>query len=191
MPHSEHIDACANPSPRTFDLRPHPATPAPTSAAVTVRITPGGNGLLLSYRLAVPRLHIPSPAAPARADDLWRRTCCELFIGEAGGEAYREFNFSPSGAWAAYDFTAYRQSAACLPAGPAPSIRVRPGADALDVDVALAAAWLASAVSPRIGLSVVTETDDGTLACWALHHPSSRPDFHDAAARTITLDISA
>lgn len=54
------------------------------------------------------RLLIPEPKNSARTDLLWEHTCFEAFIGLSGSPAYREFNFSPSGQWAAYAFD-YRQ----------------------------------------------------------------------------------
>jgi hypothetical protein len=53
-------------------------------------------------------LRLPPAATPERTDGLWEATCFELFLlGPDGG--YLEFNFSPSGQWAAYRFDAYRQ----------------------------------------------------------------------------------
>lgn len=52
-------------------------------------------------------LRLPAPVAPGRADGLWHHTCFELFLrNDEGG--YLEFNFSPSGQWAAYQFDGYR-----------------------------------------------------------------------------------
>ena len=53
---------------------------------------------------AIGDLILPAPAAPARADGLWRRTCLEAFVRPMPGEACAfEFNLSPSGEWAAYE----------------------------------------------------------------------------------------
>jgi len=53
-------------------------------------------------------LRLPGPAEPARRDELWERTCFELFLMSADNDSYLEFNFAPSGEWAAYHFHAYR-----------------------------------------------------------------------------------
>ena len=53
-------------------------------------------------------LALPDAAEPVRADELWRTTCFELFLRRPGSEGYLEFNFSPSGQWAAYAFDGYR-----------------------------------------------------------------------------------
>ena len=52
------------------------------------------------------------PANRARADELWQTTCFEAFLEPRAATAYREFNFSPSGDWAAYDFDGYREGMA-------------------------------------------------------------------------------
>src|SRR5207253_6068780 len=49
---------------------------------------------------------------PGRADDLWQTTCFEAFLRRPGEESYREWNFAPSGQWAAYDLAAYREGRA-------------------------------------------------------------------------------
>ena len=47
---------------------------------------------------------MPPPAEPARVDGLWQATCFEMFLKHDDDDAYREWNFAPSGEWAAYDF---------------------------------------------------------------------------------------
>lgn len=177
-----------DPASRTLHLHPHPASPPADGAAVSVALRrAAGGGLHLHFTLTVPGLRVPATGVPLRCDGLWRTTCCELFLGMGDGAAYREFNFSPSGAWAAYDFIDYRVPAANLPEGPPPTIRSRADGLALQVDVELDAAWRVFAPGAMLGLSVVTEAADGGLAYWALRHPAARPDFHDAASRTLSL----
>ena len=47
--------------------------------------------------------------AEGRAPELWKTTCFEAFLRAKGEEAYREWNFAPTGNWAAYDFKRYRK----------------------------------------------------------------------------------
>jgi len=56
----------------------------------------------------IPRLQIPPPGAIRIGTDLWRHTCFEAFIAIEGEAAYHEFNFAPSGQWAAYELRGYR-----------------------------------------------------------------------------------
>lgn len=170
------------PSSTRLTLSPHAATPVAAAAVTVTMALAADGGLHLDYRLAVPALRVPAPAAPQRCDGLWRRTCCELFVG-LGSEAYREFNFSPSGDWAVYDFAGYREPAPLpQPAGPAPRIEVAHEGAALLLGVRLDAAWLPPALS-TLGLSAVCEDAAGALSYWALRHPLARPDFHHRDAR--------
>ena len=53
-------------------------------------------------------LKIPAKCSSRRVDRLWEHTCFEAFIRADGDPSYYEFNFSPSGEWAAYSFRGYR-----------------------------------------------------------------------------------
>lgn len=163
----------------TYDLQPHPATPPclPLTVTVTVACQPNGEQEL-TYRLRgdLEQLRVPAPTAPGPADGLWQYTCCEAFVGRSG-EAYREFNFSPSGQWASYDFSGYRQPlATALPAG-APRIEVTIGPDELSLTATLPAALLPTDAGP-LGLTVVVAGTDGGKSYWALAHAAPQPDFH-------------
>ncbi|WP_291065529.1 DOMON-like domain-containing protein [Hydrogenophaga sp.] len=168
----------------------HPATPCALALAITVQCGwadwLGTRGLLLHYRLLgeVSGLRLPAAATPGPADDLWRRCCLEAFVACPGQTAYHEFNFSPSGQWAAYPFDAVRVRAvaqAARPPQPAPELRWQRSADELKL-----LAWLPGAALPesapacglQLGLSAVIETRCGQLSYWALRHPGERPDFH-------------
>lgn len=144
-------------------------------------------GLQLSYRLRpADLLRLPAPARPGPADGLWRQTCCEVFIATVDGPAYREFNLSPSGQWAVYDFATYRQRNDAWQASAAPSIACRHAGDDLQLDATLPAELLPAGAN-RLGLSVVAEATDGSLSYWALDHAGERPDFHLAASFTLPL----
>jgi len=54
-------------------------------------------------------LKVPAPTAPARAYGLWKHTCFEVFLMDPNDGSYLEFNFAPSGEWAAYRFDGYRK----------------------------------------------------------------------------------
>jgi len=106
---------------------------------------------------------VPAPApASARAE------------AGAGAGTYLEFNFSPSGEWAAHAFERYREG---TPLGvPDPGIAVRTDGQALE----LSASVEVEAAKLRVALCVVIEELDGALSYWALRHPAPRPDFHHA-----------
>ena len=165
-------------APLLLSLQPHPATPCDAVDWLTAALShDAAAGWKLRYTLNgdLARLRIPAPAArPAATDGLWRRTCFECFVASGHGTAYREFNFSPSGDWAAYAFRAERvRDAACEPL-PAPRIACVHDARTLTLD-----AWLPGLLpGGPLGLAAVIEAQDGGLSYWALHHPAPRPDFH-------------
>lgn len=164
---------------RMIDLLCHECSPSPRvrSIRVSAAITDAG-ALSLHYRVSAERegLSLPEHAAPRRVEGLWRHTCFEAFVMGEDAPAYREFNFSPSGAWQAYGFQAYRQG------GPRPD--ARPPGIARDVhadlgwNVTLPASELPPGPRLRLGLSAVLESTEGELSYWALRHPPGQPDFH-------------
>ena len=182
------------PPPLRFQLAPHPSTPcrAVRSLSVDVGRTAAG-ALRLVYRLSgdVAALRLP-PASdqPQPSDGLWRHTCFEAFLGPVPATAYREFNFSPSGDWAVYDFAQERVRADAAPAPAAPSLRFSQQGDALMLTAATPltpAPWPAPAADTLLGLSAVIESADGQLSYWALAHPRPQPDFHTRAGWTARL----
>ncbi|MEO8411880.1 MAG: DOMON-like domain-containing protein [Propionivibrio sp.] len=179
-----------------LDLICHPATPAPVVRSIDVQVDllPDG-GIAFAYCLRgdMARLLIPVEPSPERADLLWEHTCFEAFIGVQGETAYHEFNFSPSGQWAAYAFSDYRQRVDVPPGGPAPQITARLFAGRLELEASVTAAALPANPANaawQIGLAAVVEaadTVDGSHSYWALRHPAARPDFHQR--ETFALEL--
>jgi hypothetical protein len=121
-------------------------------------------------------LRIPEPAPPFRTAHLWEATCFEAFLRAEGANAYIELNFSPSGQWAAYAFTHYRQGMTSAPLPAAPEIAVSRSSDRLDVQVAVAPSLGAGPYAMNI--AAILENSGGERSFWAAGHPTGGPDFH-------------
>jgi len=142
-------------------------------------------GLQLSYQLSgdMHKLLVPAPQPALRRDELWRHTCCELFIAAPGQAFYLEFNFSPSGEWAAYGFHDYRQGMTPARLALPPQIELISTNTLLDLRVLLQLdhanlPFTDSDAGWQLGLTAVIEDNAGQLSYWALSHPSLQPDFH-------------
>jgi hypothetical protein len=179
-----------------FLLLPHPVSERGAvqglveECAVEVS-RPATDQLRLGYRLTgdIAALRLPDPRPAARTDGLWRHTCFEAFVGRTGDSEYWEYNLSPSGAWAAYHFTAYREGMEPYLKGAPPAILARTGVDHLDLDVVLDLAWLSrTSVGLRLGISAVIEDRAQILSYWAIKHPAGKPDFHHADGFVVALD---
>lgn len=171
-------------------LTPHPDTPGPAIQIAVEILRPRTPAVALRYIVSgdVSRVVTPAGRSRARADELWRTTCFEAFIEMEGG-AYCEINLSPTGAWAVYDFTAYREG-----------MHAHPGAEMRDfgrtqdrVSLDVTATFDLDRVvgeQPRpwrMGVSAVIEDVDGGISYWALAHPPGKPDFHHPVSFALTL----
>lgn len=177
---------------QTINLRPHPATRCANPVSILVAVGLGAAGqLALTFRLHgdLERIAIPAPAGAEFADELWQRTCFEVFVATHDSPAYREFNCSPSGQWACYTFSDYRRRDPSAPVFQ-PHFSFSHCADFLQLDALLAPTALprvAPGQALLLGLSVVIEATDGSRGYWALVHPCEQPDFHHRAAFALKL----
>lgn len=148
--------------------------------------------LWYSLKGDITRLRIPPPRNRRSADRLWQHTCFEVFIAEKGQQSYWEFNFSPSGEWAAYAFKSYRDGGPIGDDGLHPKIVVHSAANSFELD-AIVRLDRFQAIDPnmplRMGLSAVVEENDGTLSYWALKHPPGKPDFHHPESFALELAL--
>ena len=147
-----------------------------------LRRVPGG--AIATYRAIgdISRLVVPPPAPAVRTSGLWQLTCFELFAaGE--DERYREFNFSPSGAWAAYQFDAHRDG-------------MRDAVAQIEIEISVHNKMLELVAKiesefempSHVGLTAVIEEADGLLRYWATGFAPGEPDFHAAATRSLLFD---
>jgi hypothetical protein len=173
-------------------LQPHPDTPCTALTGIHVDVERrNGTLLVLTYRAAgdIGAVWLPAAVVAARGDALWKHSCFEAFVG-ASGDAYSELNFSPSGLWAAYNFTGYRSGmteAMTLP----PRSRLTTSADALELHVEIDLRHLPGITATadwQLGLSAVIEEKHGGKSYWALVHPPGKPDFHHRDCLAVRLN---
>ena len=169
----------------------HPDTPAKAVRAVAVEITLSfDDGLALRYlvegriyELVVPQGEGDLVIADIATDGLWQSTCFEVFLTEEGQPDYTEFNYSPDGRWACYQFDDYRSLLRSDELAPweisaergeqSYALRIEPG--------------IFPDMGAKLALSAVIEELDGTKSYWALAHPPGKPDFHHPDCFALTL----
>jgi hypothetical protein len=179
----------------TAELRPHPQSPCKAVRRISVDIGFGAGPAVLQFRYRIEgdiaRLVLPSTDFARRSDGLWQHTCFEAFLRPDASESYHEFNFAPSGDWAAYRFST-RRSDRSLPDLPGPLVRFRSEKELCDLTAEIQVPplpELAAADVIHAGMAAVVETDEGGLSWWALSHGAEKPDFHDPA--TFVLQVTA
>jgi hypothetical protein len=145
--------------------------------------------LMLRYKVeGCTALVVPPQRTAARADDLWTTTCCELFLYDGAGR-YREYNFSPSGKWAAWRFSGYRNGREDIEPLAEPTILAETGQNLFLLTVFLAGEEIGGAEAAS--LSAVLMEDDRRPSYWALAHSKLQPDFHDPSCFRIRLGAAA
>jgi hypothetical protein len=174
------------------DLIPHPDWPHGGLTGVwaqAARPEPGRLELRYGLEGRIGEVRFPPAAPPRRTDGLWAHTCFEAFLRPDGGDGYAEFNFAPSGAWAAYRFTGYRERMAEAPLAEPPRIEVPEAGGHFELAVRLSLAGLPELAGSdwRVGISAVIEDLDGGKSYWALAHPPGKADFHHADCFALEL----
>jgi hypothetical protein len=167
-----------------LNLVPHPATPpADPSFKIWANVDHAASLAAVAttniwFGVGAPasRFVIPETHEPQRTDELWKATCFEAFLRPLAQAGYTEWNFAPSGNWAAYDFASYRDGMAEADVGQPPYVRMEDNLTWWTVGATIA---VPADVNWELGLSAVIEEKDGTKSYWALAHPGEKPDFHD------------
>jgi hypothetical protein len=179
--------------PASAELQPHPVSPCGAILRFTASIETATllDELNISYRIegAIDRLRLPESGTALRADGLWQHSCFEAFLRADANDSYHEFNFAPSGGWAAYRF-ASRRAGRESPAMPAPRTEFRRTPEFCEMNAAIPLAALpdlAQAGVLQTGLAAVVEDAEGRFSYWALAHGGTQADFHDPATFTLRV----
>jgi hypothetical protein len=162
----------------------HPDAPAGAIHSIEADLDRLPGGAIATFRVHgdISKLVIPSAAAPERADNLWRTTCFELFVAGEGSK-YREFNFSPSGQWAAYEFDDCRAGMSNATANVESEIYQTN--NALEFSAKVRAEFQNPVL---VGLTAVIEESDGATRYWSTAFAPGKPDFHAPAVRSLLFD---
>jgi hypothetical protein len=158
--------------------------------AVTAQIRSTATGCEAEFRLdgMIDAIVIPPPRPSMRTDNLWQTTCFEIFWQPLGQTCYREFNLSPSGQWAAYDFDAFREGMR-----DAPVDGITLSCSHSEHELVLTASITADLPAPaQVALNAVVENGvdngSGKVQYWALAFPPGKPEFHSEACRQIIIE---
>ena len=175
----------------------HPNTPSVgvRQVVVIVEHRAGGDLDIIYYVEGTDQLVLPPSNRrapfdwPLRKDGLWKTTCFELFIKRVGSPGYIEFNFSPSGSFAAYAFEDYRlgmRNAVLNLPWDMDAVRWDDKFQMMLSGVAIPEYLPGDRLA--LALSAVIEETDGTKSYWALRHPPGPPDFHHPDCFALTLE---
>jgi hypothetical protein len=180
--------------PYAVGLKCHPGTNHQAVHGIEARVCwMAGRALDINYILKadLTQLRVPPLEPPRRADLLWQHTCFEAFVAVKGKADYHEFNFAPSGEWAAYSFQHYRDGTPLNEDKLVPRITVRNEADQLDLDATIRLDLLPT-IPPHawlyLAVCAVIEDQSGKLSYWALRHPPGNPDFHHPDCFALDLE---
>ena len=167
---------------RTCDLGPIKAVTA------SIRATP--TGCEAEFRLdgRIDAITLPPAGPGVRTDNLWKTTCFEIFWQPIGATSYREFNLSPSGRWAAYDFDSFREG---MRDAPVDAISLSTGHASANGrgELVLKASIAADLPAPaQVALNAIVEHADGGLQFWALAFGPGKAEFHSEACRQMIVE---
>lgn len=179
--------------PEYHSLVCHPAMPTGNITSIKVACDISARQVLrLRYQINISEhlLVVSGKQVSERTDNLWEKTCFEVFLASGNEPEYAEFNFSSSTRWAAYQFSGYRECRIdlALPSAPKICVDTRDTHFALEASVQLPTE-LHYDVS-AIGIAVVAEESSGKKSYWALKHQKSKPDFHDRSCFTLKLEAA-
>ena len=167
-------------------LHLHPGSTAGPVESISASISPTASGCRVQFRLhgELQQVRIADLADSERADNLWKTTCFEAFWQPQGDTAYREFNFSPSTRWAAYDFDDFRENGRDAPVD-AIAVACAHSNEALLLTADIAADLPLPAM---VALNAIVEDSKGVLHYWALSFRDGPPDFHSIETRSLRLE---
>jgi hypothetical protein len=170
-------------------LHHHPSTPCAVVDEVVAEIGVESPGVLaVCWRVVGEIGALRVPERRLGPERLWEHTCLELFVAPGPGEAYVEWNFSPTGQVATFAFSSYRVRASVEESQDA-AVRVAVASAELRVDGRVRLPD-GCGDATRLGLTAVLEDAAGGLSYFAVHHPCEKPDFHHRGGFVVALGFA-
>ena len=164
-------------------------TQLPVQVSVTGSLNTS-NELQINYQVTgdVDTIEFASPHPTGqRTDNLWQRTCFEVFVKIADDTRYWEYNFSPSLNWAVYGFTDYRANNFDEVSITSIPITVSAESDQFELNAQTQLPEPLIEQNLQIGLSTVLKDKQGALYYYALQHNKNQADFHDATSFIVNI----
>jgi hypothetical protein len=126
------------------------------------------------------QLYLPNKVSnPRRRDELWKRTCFEIFFGPEKGTNYWEINLSPAGDWNAYSFGNYREGMKSESKIAGFQIQSQKTAEHFRLEATADIFNLNLGTAPmKLSATAVIETLAGKISYWAFKHSGNEPNFH-------------
>ena len=153
-------------------LRPHPRCEVDPRTEVSVEVSRTPDGILVEVSFEGAGVGLPMTSLPP--DELWTHTCAEVFVARRSG-GYAEWNFSPTGQAARFDFSSYRERV-----GFTDEVPIRVTCERASAGVCVRAqGQLGLRDASVAAVTAVVRDGRGHCSYWALAHPTGEPDFHD------------
>jgi hypothetical protein len=136
--------------------------------------------IVFELRGPTSQIYLPETAlAPQRRDELWKRTCFEVFFAPEGRKNYWEINLSATSDWNVYSFESYRDGMKTEPKIAAFRIDQKKTDQTFRLEATTDLSHLNLGTTPlKISATAVIETQDGQISYWAFQHCGKNPDFH-------------
>jgi hypothetical protein len=123
-------------------------------------------------------------------ENLWTTTCFEIFLKNAAGENYYEFNFNSKGDWNVFYFSKYRERVSIEKVPLNLKMETQVYADRIILKYQIDLKKLPSLKLPcQVNIATVTKTDLG-ITYWSQKHSGQKADFHNPSNFSLNLNIN-
>jgi len=133
--------------------------------------------LVFMLKGALENYIFPKEQSIKRENELWKRTCLELFLADSKSEGYYELNLSPSLAWNFYYLKHYRADVEEVVLTSVPTIQIEEDTNFYSIEFTLENFNFEIFDSCNLTAILLTKKDKRTF--WSLKEMADTPDFHN------------